>query len=511
MSINNTRVINEEVQFAEHEQLVSTTNTQGVISYANPAFCRVAGFTLEELQGQHHNVVRHPDMPKAAFKDMWEHIQTGKPWRGAVKNRCKDGRYYWVDAFVTPTYNQGQLVGYQSVRRKLSPDARAAAEFAYQKLRTNKNLTHWYQKPALKHLFFILSSLVFIYFAESYHEMHLLLPLLPLIIYRNEIFTIPKYFAELKQRYNSVSRFVFSGFKPQGIMDFQLKMEEGKINTILGRVIDSSQSLEHGADNLISAVNQARNSAEKETQELHQVSSAVTEMVATIAEISKNTHLTSTKVQTAHDDCNSANSAMSSTLEHVNQLANDAAKSAESANTLLEETQKINNIMAEIQGIADQTNLLALNAAIEAARAGEQGRGFAVVADEVRALSTRTHNATEQIQNSMTDIESTLSDWTKIMAHGQESAENCVTKTQNSQEMVQQVFNSISDISELAVQIATASEQQNMVSQEINQNIVNISDASQYNLEQTQRVETEAQEINKSSRSLAALGLTFEG
>ncbi|MCQ4108662.1 PAS domain-containing protein [Aeromonas sp. JL9] len=80
-----------EVEFADDIQLVSTTDLKGDITYANPAFCQVAGYRLEEMLGQHHNLVRHPDMPKAAFADLWAHLQAGKPWRGMVKNRCKDG------------------------------------------------------------------------------------------------------------------------------------------------------------------------------------------------------------------------------------------------------------------------------------------------------------------------------------------------------------------------------------------------------------------------------------
>jgi len=320
---------------------------------------------------------------------------------------------------------------------------------------------------------------------------------------------VPKYLSQLKQNYNSVSRYIFSGFKPQGIIDFQLKIEEGKINTILGRVIDSSKSLEVGANTLINAAQQAKKGVEQETNELHQVSTAITEMSATIAEISDNTELTSEKVTVAHQDCEQANKAMKLTRQQVSKLAQDVENSANSADLLLTETQKITAIMTEIQGIADQTNLLALNAAIEAARAGEHGRGFAVVADEVRALSSRTHGATEQIQTSMSDIQGTLNEWTKVMQQGKQAADNCVTETEISQQIVQQVYRSITDIADLATQIATASNQQNMVAQEINQNIVNISDASQHNLQQTQLVEIEAKAIKHRSKSLAELGLTF--
>ncbi|MFT4941995.1 MAG: aerotaxis receptor, partial [Paraglaciecola sp.] len=98
----NLSAVDQQVSFGEKEELVSTTDTRGVIQYANANFCRIAGYTSEELVGQHHNIVRHPDMPKSAFMDMWSRLKAEQAWRGAVKNKCKDGRYYWVDAYVTP-------------------------------------------------------------------------------------------------------------------------------------------------------------------------------------------------------------------------------------------------------------------------------------------------------------------------------------------------------------------------------------------------------------------------
>ncbi|MEH6711481.1 MAG: PAS domain-containing protein, partial [Paraglaciecola polaris] len=90
-----------EVAVGVGQELVSTTDTQGIIQYVNDHFCRVSGYSREELIGQHHNIVRHPDMPKAAFADMWSKLKSKQAWRGAVKNRCNGGGYYWVDAFVT--------------------------------------------------------------------------------------------------------------------------------------------------------------------------------------------------------------------------------------------------------------------------------------------------------------------------------------------------------------------------------------------------------------------------
>ncbi|WP_370682067.1 PAS domain-containing protein [Comamonas sp. GB3 AK4-5] len=114
--------------------LVSKTDLKGLITYANEAFVEVSGYTLEELLHRSHNIVRHPDMPPAAFAEMWATLQRGHPWRGMVKNRCKDGGYYWVDACVVPITRHDQVTGYMSVRRHAAPEAIASAEALYARM-----------------------------------------------------------------------------------------------------------------------------------------------------------------------------------------------------------------------------------------------------------------------------------------------------------------------------------------------------------------------------------------
>jgi len=115
MNTNNNELILDTKSF-----LVSETDSKGIITFANDDFCKFAGYTLEEMIGKPHNLVRHPDMPKAAFKDLWETIQSGKRWRGFVKNRSKDGSYYWVYATVFPFKSCNGSNGYISCRRKIS-------------------------------------------------------------------------------------------------------------------------------------------------------------------------------------------------------------------------------------------------------------------------------------------------------------------------------------------------------------------------------------------------------
>tara|TARA_R110000751_G_scaffold73956_1_gene149675 strand:+ start:20416 stop:21948 length:1533 start_codon:yes stop_codon:yes gene_type:complete len=502
-------IINEEVKFSTDEELVSVTDTQGVVQYANDSFCRVAGFEFEELVGQHHNIVRHPDMPKQAFADMWSKLKSKQPWRGAVKNRCKDGRYYWVDAFVTPRFEGGELTGYQSVRTVLKPEYRARAESLYAELNNGKSVGSSFFSGRKKDVYFVLLGLILAATALVYPFLAFLLVLLPFLVFRDELFGVRSYIIAQNEEYDSVSRFVFSGRGNRSIVDFSKKMQEGKIKTIIGRVIDSTHSLTEGGEILKESSYQAKRGVERQTSELHQISVAIEEMVATNAEVASNTALTSTKVDSVHQDCKLATNSMSTTMDKVSNLATEVAESAKTAGELAQEANKISSIMQEIQGIADQTNLLALNAAIEAARAGEYGRGFAVVADEVRTLSSRTHAATEQIQSSVGDIQTTLLAWSKTMSKGKESAEECVEDTKSTQDIVFKVYEQVSEISDLANQISVASEEQSVVSKEISSNIVNLSDASTNNLQQADIVAQESSNIEIRAKALNALGTTF--
>ena len=135
---NNLPVTNIEIQLDEHTLIVSKTDLKGQITYINKDFLDISGFTEAELIGQPHNIVRHPEMPVEAFADLWQDLKDGRPWTGMVKNRCKNGDYYWVLATATPMRENGQVVGYMSVRRKPTRQQVDAADSAYRLFREKK-------------------------------------------------------------------------------------------------------------------------------------------------------------------------------------------------------------------------------------------------------------------------------------------------------------------------------------------------------------------------------------
>jgi aerotaxis receptor len=427
-----------------------------------------------------------------------------------VKNRCKDGRYYWVDAFVTPVFENGSLTGYQSVRTVLAPKFRANAEKTYKEVNAGKHRSDAFALNfSLRHAINVLFGLTMVGLSFLHPAFALLILLMPYLIFKPELIDLGKYVDESHKSYDSISRFVFSGRGSIGVIDFNVKILEGKMKTILGRVIDSTQTLRERVISLKGASVKAKEGVEQEVGELAQVSAAMEEMSASIAEVARNTVNTSEKVEFVHNDCRSATDLMAKTMDRVSELAADVAQSANTANELVAEAERIGSVMQEIQGIADQTNLLALNAAIEAARAGEQGRGFSVVADEVRALSSRTHSATTQIQTSVSGIQSTLLQWSQVMLKGKAAADNCVSETTATRDIVFKVYDEVSAISDLAIQISTASEEQSMVSKEISENIMNINDSANRNLQQAETVGKESSLIDERAKQLSSMALAF--
>lgn len=488
----NEPVTQVEESFSGSANILSTTNSKGIISYVNKDFIDISGFSEEELIGKSHNMVRHPDMPPEAFAMLWGRLKSGQSWMGLVKNRCKNGNHYWVDAYVTPTVKDNGELEYQSVRRKPSPERVARANRLYQGIRAGKKMKSlrnqlpfrvtmllWATLPIL---FSLLTSL-FVTTAISPAFLVLAgLAVSSIGLWRSNqsLQDLFKHATEVID--DPVARYVYTGRRDEvGNLMLAMRFLESETAGLIGRIADSAGAMGHKTQSLGDAIVASKGYAEQQFNETEQVATAINEMVASIQEVSMNAQNTSLMASEGLQAVEKGQAVINTTTQVNQQLQESFVQASETIKALEKSSQDIAIVLDVINDISEQTNLLALNAAIEAARAGEAGRGFAVVADEVRSLASRTRVSTEEIRGMVDQLQSDATSAVKAMEQGINHAEMSAEQNKEIVGAFEHILHTIENINDMTRQIAAAVEEQSTVSEEINKSIHTIRDSSDRN------------------------------
>lgn len=275
-----------------------------------------------------------------------------------------------------------------------------------------------------------------------------------------------------------------------------------QMQQMIAGIINHSEHLVQQASQANSLSLQSAQQVEAQQNDVNQIATAIHEMSATAAEVASHAEMTASASQTSSNACQDGQLVIQKNRESIVELAEQVTAAANVISELEHNTQSINQILSTIQEIAEQTNLLALNAAIEAARAGEQGRGFAVVADEVRVLSQRTHGSTEEIRNMI----ETLQNNTKLAVNSMQSstslADTSVDYAQQAAHSLTDITDAIDKINDMALQIASAAEEQRAVSEDISRNTQGIKDASDVLANQAQQSSDSAERMRESAETM---------
>ena len=682
MQNKNAYVSQKEIPFPAGTVLISKTDTKGIITYANDAFVEISGYSREELVGKNHNIVRHPDMPPQAFEWLWDTLKAARPWRGMVKNRCKSGDHYWVNATVAPIVENGVITGYVSVRRPPTREQVAEAEAFYRELkRTGKPVVSRYERYKFKNwsliakLQFLIQTLLLIvltvaqtfvtsnlreesrtlaeekgaqiaseiidssnllmvtgqigdtnnrklliqkitagvnvksaqivrakqvidlygaglpeevikddaqrrvieskqasvtYFKDAQGD-HMLRVITPYkaskdfhgtdctVCHQAEEGTVlgaSDVVIDLQPGLDRIGRletegilgqvalqvflFFFIGFSVKryvrrpadmvrtefrrimegnldGELDISVRDEMGMLlceiqtmqtylRTMVDEIVTPVKKMQERIVDMDAKVTGVAHNAVTEQDHIQQIAATMEQFSQSVAEVANMAadSLEDAKAMQQIVDDNNRNMELS--IVATGKVASTVQSSSKTITDLGESIRRIGVIANAIKEIAEQTNLLALNAAIEAARAGEQGRGFAVVADEVRKLAERTATSTKDIAKTIAEINSISDAAVVSMQSAVSEVEGGITLIRKNGEGLKQIMSATLNVSERIDHIANASKEQSIAGESVAQSLEHITGLVDNNTLSAQDAKLSAEELAKSADELSRAG-----
>ena len=503
----NLPITQREYPLSGTETLLSTTDTKGRITYANAAFSRACGFSSEELVGQAHNLVRHPDMPVEAFADMWRSLKDGQSWTALVKNRCKNGDHYWVRANASPMRRNGQVTGYLSVRTKPSRAEIEPTEKLYRRVKEGQASglafhrglairtgvmrwasalqllpTVWRVRLPLLLVGMVLGmSLVFsglaglglaavgaavavsLLLADWFIEAQITLPLRKIMIMAQQVASG-----------EAADGLSFNRCDDIGLIARAINQAGLNLHSLVADVYEQASGVQVASMEMATATNDLSSRTEQAASSLEQTSAAMEQQTASVHQNSDTAQQASQLAQAATD---------------VAAKGGDAMANVASTMTLITaSSRKIADIISVIDGIAFQTNILALNAAVEAARAGEQGRGFAVVASEVRSLAGRSAAAAKEIKGLIDASVGNVENGSKLVA--------------NAGQTMTEVVDQVRQVSDLMAEITVASKEQSIGISQVGLAVAQLDEMTQQNATMVEQNSTAAISMSDQAQRL---------